>query len=696
MRVVKKIDLTRYHPHILFSICTLIYIFTVSGDGDMFSGDARFNAALANYQFSDAGRSLSLRADFLFGNGTLQWGYLWWLEPTTLVASIFGPYNNQLVNFVLSLLIFSLTEVFLRQLDVPRLERILASALCAITTMWGYSIAIVDNDLFAHVPQYASQLCATFTLLIALCKIEQAEFKKSILLAGFVLINSLFLIMVFPQIFITVLPFIIAVVIASWMALLVTKNFSELFKSVSLSVAICVVLLLLKAHKYLESFYLGNAASAVPFKELSRVHTNDPRLFLFESLFSHPSSKGEYFVQWFCFYVLIMFLLRGLFLVRYRNRLWLALGLGVSILISYRYWQRRWIFEEGPRQSYVIWAMIPLYAAAITSMFFDLLRLFKKIRTRPFLNRLPKLNAELLVVAIAVLIAISPISSIGHFNQEPKIDSFTSKLTTPEKVKDVAVRNDQIFDGRIAFMGPGLDYRSFIQDRIPVLNDYSHNLSPLAYRFQREFFWDDNFEQIRNNFKFGALNLQLYEMLGVKYLVAQQPDISSVSTFSDLQSSEFKEKSIQESYEIVELRHPNLGNYSPTNVTVVANLESAYKELKLLDLKQNIVLFSDPKMSLQAARESKMTVVDGDIRVVAESAGDSVLVLPFEFSSCINFEEKSEKSNFIRAELANGLLTAVFFSKNLDLTISYRLGLFENQDCRLKDLELYRSITENF
>jgi hypothetical protein len=185
-------------------------------------------------------------------------------------------------------------------------------------------------------------------------------------------------------------------------------------------------------------------------------------------------------------------------------------------------------------------------------------------------------------------------------------------------------------------------------------------------------------------------------MLGVKYLVAQQPDVSNVNTFGELESSEFKEKSIQKIHEIVELRQPNLGNYSPTNVTVVVNLESVYKELKLLDLKQNIVLFSDPKMSFKPAQESKLTVVDGDLRVVAKSAGDSVLVLPFEFSSCINFEENSEKSNFVRAELANGLLTAVFFSKNLDLTISYRLGLFENQDCRLKDLEFYRSITEGF
>ena len=693
--MVRNLDLKRFYPHILFSICTLIYIFTVSGEGDMFPFDARFNAALANYQFSDAGKSFSLRADFLFGNGTLQWGYLWWLEPTTLIGSIFGPYNSQLVNFAFSLLIFSLTEVFLRQLGLPRLERILASALCAITTMWGYSIAIVDNDLFAHVPQYASQLCATFTLLIALHKIEQAELKKSILLAGFVLMNSIFLIMVFPQIFVTVVPFIIAVVVASWIALLLRKNYFKFFKSVSLSTAICVVLLLLKAHKYLESFYLGNAASATPFTELSQWHTKDPRIFLFESLFSHPSSKGDYFVQWFCFYVLVIFLLRGLFLVRYRNQLWLALGLGVSILISYRYWQRRWIFEEGPRQSYVIWAMVPLYAAAISSIFFDLFRFLKKFRTRIFFNRLPKFKAELLVVAIPVLIAISPISSIQHFNQEPNIYKLTSNLITPEIVQELSVKDDQNFNGRIAFMGPELDYRSFIQDRIPMLNDYSHNLSPLAYRFQREFFWDGRFEQRRNSFKFGATNLQVYELLGIKYLAAWKPLRFKVSSFSRLEKSEFRKDYFWKNYEVVELKEPNLGDYSPTNVTVVANLESVFKNLKSLDLKQNIVLFSDPKMSLESAQESKITVVDGDIRVVATSAGDSVLVLPFEFSSCINFEENSENSNFIRAELANGLLTAVFFSKDLDITVSYRLGLFENQDCRLKDLDLYRSITQD-
>jgi hypothetical protein len=340
--------------------------------------------------------------------------------------------------------------------------------------------------------------------------------------------------------------------------------------------------------------------------------------------------------------------------------------------------------------------MIPLYTAAVSSMFFDLFGFLRKFRARIFLNRLPKFNAELLVVAIPALIAISPISSIQHFNQEPTIFRLTSNLITPEIVQELSVKDDQNVNGRIAFMGPELDYRSFIQDRIPMLNDYSHNLSPLAYRFQREFFWDGRFEQRRNSFKFGATNLQVYELLGIKYLTAWKPQRFKVSSFSRLDRSEFRKDYFWKNYEVVELKEPNLGDYSPTNVTVVANLESVYKNLKLLDLKQNIVLFSDPKMSLQAARESKMTIVDGDIRVVAESAGDSVLILPFEFSSCINFEEKSEKSNFIRAELANGLLTAVFFSKNLDLTISYRLGLFENQDCRLKDLELYRSITEGF
>ena len=370
--------------------------------------------------------------------------------------------------------------------------------------------------------------------------------------------------------------------------------------------------------------------------------------------------------------------------------------MGVSILISYRYWQRRWIFEEGPRQSYVIWAMIPLYTAAISSMVFDLFKFVKKTRTKQFLVLPLKLNAELLVVAISVLVAISPISSIDHFNQEPKLESFTSNLTTPELVKDVAVGDDQIFGGRMAFMGPELDYPSFIQDRIPMLNDYSHNLSPLAYRLQREFFWDGRFEQRRNGFKFGATNLHVYELLGIKYLTALKPLRFKVSNFSLLDDSEVNNKYFEKNFEIVELKDPNIGNYSPTNITVVANLETVYKEIKLLDFKQNLILFSDPKMNLEPARASKVTVVDGDIRVVASSGGDSVLVLPFEFSSCINFEENSENSNFIRAELANGLLTAVFFSKTLDLTISYRLGLFENQDCRLKDLDLYRSITQDF
>ena len=694
MRIVKKIDLTRYFPHILFSICTLIYIFTISGESDMLSVDARFNAALANYQFSDVGRSLSLRADFLFGNGTLQWGYLWWIEPTTLVGSIFGHYNYQLVNFVFSLLIFSLTEVFLRQLEVPRLERILASALCAITTMWGYSIAIVDNGLFAHVPQFASQYCLTLSLLIVLNKFQNADLKKSILLGLFILLNSVYLLVVFPQIFVTAIPFLVSVVLGSWIVLLKNKRITELLRSFLLSLVICLFLFFLKANLYLLSFYTGNSAVEVPLTNFPISHTRNPKVVLFESFFAHLSGKSDLSVQWFCFYAILIFIAQGLFIRRFRNLLWLTVSVSLTFLVIYNLWQRSWIYEQGPRQNYVAWSMAPLFVVAVVSVLSRSLTFLRKFRSFSMVKRQSLVRYESLFVLMPLLVVFSPLSSLSQINDDLNGQSIPAVSSVPSVVNDVSFIGTSDYRGRVAFLGSYINYQTFIDNRIPLLNDYSHNLSPLAYRFHEKFFLDSDFGQWRNHFKFGPKNLNLYELVGVKYLLAS---LSFADEYLvDREDIQFVQKPSENKVGVIELVRPNLGNFSPVNALVADNLRQTYQILSTINLRSDVVLLDEPKMSLQAARESKMTVVDGDLRVIASSAGDSVLVLPFEFSSCINFEEKSEKSNFIRAELANGLLTAVFFSKNLDLTISYRLGLFENQDCRLKDLELYRSITEDF
>ncbi|NBY44522.1 MAG: hypothetical protein EBQ64_00795 [Acidimicrobiia bacterium] len=73
------------------------------------SGDAQLSAMLSNYQISDFGKTLSLRSDLLFGAGGLQGGFLFWLDPVSVIGSIGGStYNHFLVALVCSVVVFVL------------------------------------------------------------------------------------------------------------------------------------------------------------------------------------------------------------------------------------------------------------------------------------------------------------------------------------------------------------------------------------------------------------------------------------------------------------------------------------------------------------------------------------------------------------------------------------------------------------
>ena len=104
----------------------------------------------------------------------------------------------------------------------------------------------------------------------------------------------------------------------------------------------------------------------------------------------------------------------------------------------------------------------------------------------------------------------------------------------------------------------------------------------------------------------------------------------------------------------------------------------------------DVVLMRDLDAKLVPVNKSRLTIINGDLLVEAESNGVSLIILPLEFSSCLNFSQNSDSSNFLGAQLADGLLTAVVFDKNLDLNIKFRSGLFGNSGCRLEDLKNFR------
>jgi hypothetical protein len=148
---------------------------------------------------------------------------------------------------------------------------------------------------------------------------------------------------------------------------------------------------------------------------------------------------------------------------------------------------------------------------------------------------------------------------------------------------------------------------------------------------------------------------------------------------------------------LVELKNPNLGDYSPTKSYVVESLEETFKTMDRSDfsLIDDVVVYKPLAKNLVKASSSKLTLKGGDLRIQANSPGKSMLILPLEFSNCLAFKSNDSKSGFIDAFRVDGILTGLLFDGYLDVTAELRYGIFTNSGCRLKDLSDYKTLTNH-
>jgi hypothetical protein len=87
---------------------------------------------------------------------------------------------------------------------------------------------------------------------------------------------------------------------------------------------------------------------------------------------------------------------------------------------------------------------------------------------------------------------------------------------------------------------------------------------------------------------------------------------------------------------------------------------------------------------LVAARNARLTFRGAALQIEAESDGRSLLLVPLEFSRCLEASVVAgEKPLLLRANL---LETGVLFSGRLDATLAIRTGPFLDPACRLRDL----------
>ena len=691
----KKTDRVFVANLVIFAALSLLYFVFFSSKVDGFPGDAKFNAALTRYRLEEVGTSFSLSSDFLFGSGTMQWGYLFGLEPTALFANLFSTsYNFGMTSVLSSVMLFSVSIFFFNSYEFKKLEAILASYFLTTSSVWSFSLTLTDDYLFAHVPQYASLL--TFTMIGAICfrNIGKSSILNSAVWTIFLLIDLIYLIWVFPQIFATMIPVSCVVIFSS--LLRNGGRFAINFRhQIFGGVIVCISLFLVGAYSYIAGFYLNTAASETPVTVFNRPILSNPFKFLLESLFPSPSPAGSYLFQTVCLVCFFVYLSLGVFRKQFRSGNWYGLSFALLLLLGYRIYQTQWIHEKGPNPNYVVWMMGPFYAGTIALTLAFLVRgalartnsyRFRKIQW--FQKR-----ANFLVFIPVVILIASPLSSVYFVDRETRPEPSESDGVVNFLSEKLSLKKNIEFRGRAGYLEPSPEYPQNIEARVPLLNDYSHNLTPLAFSLYQELILDGAIQQRRNHFDFELRNLNFYRLLGVRYLVSEtRPDEDALGVNS---STGVAIKPFGDRY-VLDLGTANKGNYSPVKTFYASSLRETFEIIGSENFlpQRDVILEETVNMDLVPASYANLQVEDGKVRSTARSSGVSLLVLPIEFSECLDFSVASEPSNFVSVYRVNGMLTGLMFERELDILIDFKYRLFGESECRLNDLSYFRKVSQ--
>jgi hypothetical protein len=232
--------------------------------------------------------------------------------------------------------------------------------------------------------------------------------------------------------------------------------------------------------------------------------------------------------------------------------------------------------------------------------------------------------------------------------------------------------------------GPGL-----WQDNIPTFIEFHRLLSPARFVFSRYFFFDE----VSGGWK---PELRLLRALGVRFIITDvlmeglslraQVDVATPPSAHALLL--MSAKPLFESFQLYlyELDNVNLGQYSPTEWQGAADASSTLASLanSSFDPARKLIMTEPLARPLGKAHFELFQVNRDSYRVRASSAGNSVLLLPLEFSRCLRIASRipAASPRLVRADL---LLTAVLFERELDADIDFRAGPFGASSCRSED-----------
>lgn len=226
--------------------------------------------------------------------------------------------------------------------------------------------------------------------------------------------------------------------------------------------------------------------------------------------------------------------------------------------------------------------------------------------------------------------------------------------------------------------------------RIPTLFEYNQFLSPAFHALVKRALQRPPIAHQRNITILDYPDPRVLKLLGVRYVLMSHPTAS-------LGALRATEDRAGEPWGLIELSEPNLATYSPTSIEARRDLVSALDFVvdDKVDLSTRAVAQEDVGGPLTPARSSVLSMAGKDLHVVADSDGRSLVIVPVEFSHCIELSETHHGAGDGPALLRiDGLLTGIAFDRHLDAVLSFRFGPLRNALCRWQDYRDMKSVLQ--
>ncbi|MBS0534151.1 MAG: hypothetical protein JSR72_08845 [Proteobacteria bacterium] len=258
--------------------------------------------------------------------------------------------------------------------------------------------------------------------------------------------------------------------------------------------------------------------------------------------------------------------------------------------------------------------------------------------------------------------------------------AFRGKVATIYAREGATLFEAKAFAYRDAF---GSDfYSDLLPLGIPSLNQSQHWTSPVTFAFLHRFFAGEGDSFEKNFFWLDRFDGRIARLLGVSAVVSDR-EIAG-ARLNDTLSRDGR------TLRIYRLDDVNLGQYSPTRVMRVASATDAVRIIASdgFEPKRDAVVEEAIGSELVPAQSVSVSFERGPVlRIRAVSPGQSLLVLPFEFSHCQHVAG-SQGARLIPVNLQQlGLL----FDRTADVSIEYRYGVFDSA-CRGADLARARAL----